>query len=361
VSDGDLDAYLATPFDLAKARACRDELRRRYDLSQYTTPAFAEDLDDVRRAMGYDRINLDAGSFGTYAALTYIRRHGEHVRCAYLASVVTLANRVPLYHAQAAQRALDELLQQCEQDPACHAAYPRLREHFAAVLARVRAQPVLTSVRHPVTGAMAEVHLSEPVFVDAVRVLMYSTERAREVPLIIERAMAGDFSPFGTAAVKAIRGFYTGARLGLHYAVTCNEFVARIRPEEVESATRGSYFGSWRVRRQMTLCNEWPRTELPADLLEPFRSDVPAVLVSGDTDPAVPPRWGEELKPSLPNAVHLVVPGGGHTPENACTRGIRAELFRKGTTRGLDLGCMAKLRPEAFKLPGESATAKPAP
>src|SRR5262249_36528339 len=150
--------------------------------------------------------------------LMYIRRHGEHVRSAYLASLVTLSNRVPLYHAQAAQRALDQLFSQCDQDAACHAAYPRLGKDFAAVLVKVHEGPVLTWVRHPVTGARTEVHLSEQAFADAVRVMMYSGERAREVPFLIEQAMAGDFSPLADAAVRTVRAFYADARMGLHYA-----------------------------------------------------------------------------------------------------------------------------------------------
>ncbi len=350
-SDNNLGAYLKGPFDPAVARSCRKELEQHYDLTQYTTAAFVEDLEDVRQAMGYDKINLDAGSFGTYAALMYIRSHGEHVRSAYLSSLVTLSNRVPLFHAQSAQHALDQLFSQCDHDTACHDAYPRLRDDFAAVLARVREKPARTWIRHPVTGARTEILLPEPAFADAVRVMMYSSQQARELPFLIEKVKAGDFSPFAEAAVHTSRDFYSGVRMGLHYAITCNEFVSRIRPDEVPAATRGSYLDAWRVRDQMAACEAWPKTDLPEGYLRPFRSKVPAVLVSGDTDPAAPPRWGEEVKSFMTNAVHLIVPGGGHTPDNACTRSIRNELFRTGSTHGLDLSCMAKLRPAPFKLP----------
>src|SRR2546423_6216590 len=84
VSDDNLEAYLNGPFDPAAARACRDELQRKFDLTQYSTPNFVEDIDEVRGAMGYKRINLSAGSFGTYAALIYMHRHPDHARTAYL-------------------------------------------------------------------------------------------------------------------------------------------------------------------------------------------------------------------------------------------------------------------------------------
>lgn len=355
-SDDNLEGYLNGPFDPKAARACRDELAKKYDLSQYTTPNFADDIDEVRAAMGYDKININAGSFGTYAAQIYMRRHGEHVRSAYLTSLVPLSNRVPLYHAQGAQWGLDQLFKECDEQVACHAAYPRFRADFAAVLHLVRKEPVATWVKHPVSGARTEIKLTERGFADAVRVMMYRSQRAREVPFLVEQALAGDFSPFAEAAVRASRDIYTGARMGLHYSITCNEFVRRIRSEDVEPVTRGSFLGTWRVRDQMAACENWPKTDLPADYFEPFRLEVPAVLVSGDTDPASPPKWGEEVKSFMPNAIHLIVPGDAHTPENACTRSIRSQLFRTGTTQGLDTSCMMKVQPVPFKLRGAKSS-----
>ena len=349
-SDDNLEAYLNGPFDAAAARVCRDELQKQYDLSQYTTPNFADDIDEVRAAMGYDKININAGSFGTYAAQIYMRRHGEHVRTAYLTSLVTLADQVPLYHARSAQEGLNELFNECDEDAACHAAYPKLREHFAALLNKTREQPVTTFVRHPVTGTRTKIRLSERAFGDAVRVMMYHTPR--DIPFLIERAAAGDFGPFAEAGLRANRGIYSGGRMGLHYCITCNEFVSRIRPEEIDPATRGSFLGSWRVRAQMAACQEWPKTDLPADYFEPFRVETPAAVISGAADPASrPPNANEIAKSYIPNAVELVVAGAAHTPEDDCTRSIRHQLFRTGTTQGIDISCVTKIQPPPFKLP----------
>jgi pimeloyl-ACP methyl ester carboxylesterase len=125
-------------------------------------------------------------------------------------------------------------------------------------------------------------------------------------------------------------------------------------PGETATEMAAEYLGSWRVKDQMAACKEWPKTDLPGGYFEPFRSEVPAVLISGGTDPVAPPRWGREVASFLPNAIHVVVPTGGHTPENVCTRSLRGELFRTGSTRGLDLSCVASLRPVPFKLPAHS-------
>jgi len=351
-SDDNLEGYLNGPFDAASARACRDELSRQYDLSQYTTANFADDIDEVRAAMGYDKININGGSFGTYAAQIYMRRHGEHVRSAYLNSLVTLADRVPLYHARGAQSGLDELFKECEQDAPCHTAYPQLREDFATVLDRLREKPVTTFVKHPVTGARTDIHLTPRTFADVVRVMMYREKGTREIPFLVEQALKGNFSPFAEAGLHANRGVYGGS-MGLYYCITCSEFVSRIDPSEIESATKDSFLGSWRVMAQMAACKEWPKTELPSDFFEPFRIDIPIVVVKGAADPtSSPPGWGEdEIKKLMPNSIYVVVPGGSHTPENPCTRSIRHQLFSAGTSKGIDTSCIKAVKPLPFKLP----------
>src|SRR5205814_9339645 len=61
----------------------------------------------------------------------------------------------------------------------------------------------------------------------------------------------------------------------------------------------------------------------------------------------------------MPHAIHVVVRGGAHTPENNCTRSIRTALFRTGTTQRLDVGCMTKVQPAPFKLLAIAAAQKP--
>lgn len=58
-------AVIGETVSMENIRACRDKLSITADLTQYTTDNAMDDLDDVRRAMGFDRINLFADSYGT--------------------------------------------------------------------------------------------------------------------------------------------------------------------------------------------------------------------------------------------------------------------------------------------------------
>jgi pimeloyl-ACP methyl ester carboxylesterase len=354
-SDDELQAYLVPIFfEGSRFSACREELEKKADLTQYTTPIAMQDLDEVRQALGYGKIHLEGGSYGTRAALTYLRMYGQNVRSAFLSGLSPLSNRSPLFHAAAAQRAFDLTVAECEAEAPCRAAYPHVREDLAAILQRLREKPARAQVSHPVTGAPAELLLSEPAFTDGLRVMLYSAERGRRVPLLLQRARAGDFTPFAEAALQSSRGLRSALRFGLLLSVTCSEDVARIRPEEVDRETAGSFIGSHRVRGQMAACAEWPKAEVPEDYFRPFTSEVPVLLVSGNLDPVTPPQWAEEARKSLPNSLHVVTPGG-HTAGNECIDSLARELFRRGTVQGLDTRCVAALRNPPFVLPTDPA------
>src|SRR5271155_4102763 len=126
---------------LEKVRACRAELEKRADLTQYTTSIAADDLDDVRQAMGYDKINLYGGSYGTVAALVYLRRHGDHVRTLTLEGVASPQYRIPLAFPRTTQNSIDQLIERCAADEACHKDFPNLKKEFAALVEQLEKTP----------------------------------------------------------------------------------------------------------------------------------------------------------------------------------------------------------------------------
>src|SRR6185437_3812652 len=66
----ELQSYLGYFFPLDDVRKCLTQLEPKADLKLYITTIAMDDIDDVRAALGYERINLFGGSYGTRAALT---------------------------------------------------------------------------------------------------------------------------------------------------------------------------------------------------------------------------------------------------------------------------------------------------
>jgi pimeloyl-ACP methyl ester carboxylesterase len=337
-------------FEGTRYRSCAVALAKKADLTQFTTPNAIQDLDALRIAMGYDQIDLEGTSYGIWEAIAYLHAFSAHVRAAILSGLVPLSNRAPLYLPAAAQRAFDTLVSECQSDGACATAYPQLHEDLATILRRLEERPAKVRVEHPVSGKPIELSLKASAFVDGLRVMLYSVENGRHIPRLLQAALAGDYQPFAQAALHYSRDFKNGIRTGLLLSVTCPEDVARIRSEEVASAVAGTFIGGYRVRGQMAACAVWPRAKIPEDYFASFRSNVPTLLISGNLDPVTPPQWGVETRKTLPNSLHVIVPGA-HVSSNACLDGLGRRMFETGRLKDLDASCVAEIHNPSFVLP----------
>ncbi len=283
---GDLEGpqgHLEPIFQPELFRACLEELRRRADLTLYSTPIAMDDLDQVREALGYEMINLIGGSYGSRAALIYMQRHPATVRTAVLKGVAPTALKNPLYHARGAQKALDWVFATCRDDPECNAAFPDLRAEFEEIVARLDEEPAEVTVRDA-SGDELTLRLTRRAFAEALRVMLYSSRTARRVPLLLHRARAGDYGPFVAQGVMSNRGLRDILAFGMLLCVTCAEDVARITPAEIRAATLDTFLGDARVRSQREICSFWPQSELSKDYAEPVTCDAPTLIVSGIFD-----------------------------------------------------------------------------
>ncbi len=349
-SDENIQGYLENVFELETFIECREALAEKADLTQYTTPIAVDDFDEVRAALGYEKVNLIGGSYGTRAALVYMRRHGEHVRTAILNGVAAVQNKNPLYHARDAQLALEEIFEDCQNDQSCQAAFPNLKEEFEAVLARLAERPARVKVTHPATGEEVEVLLSRDAFAEALRVMMYSTSASRTVPLLIRQAYEGDYSPFATSGVRRNRGIRGFLAMGLLLSVVCASDMPRISEEEIVTYTNGTFLGDGRVRSQKAVCEIWPSGEVAEDFGEPVNADNPTLLLSGVFDPVTQPEWGEITAKHLPNSLHLTAPAA-HGVGGSCIQEIIIKFVESGSLTGLKTDCVDLMKAPPFRLP----------
>ncbi|MGH9442498.1 MAG: alpha/beta hydrolase [Thermoanaerobaculia bacterium] len=351
---GVLESFL--PVD--GVRACRQALEPRADLRLYTTSIAVDDVDDVREALGYDRINVEGGSYGTRAALVYMRRHPEHVRTAVLGGIVPTDTRMPLYFARDAQTALDRLIAACGKDSACHAAFPDPAGEIAAMLTKLDRRLAETTLKDPETGKPLKITLGRSAAAQTIRFMLYSPITAAQIPLQVHLAAQGDFSRlaesaflFGNLVASVSDGFYL--------SVTCAEDVAFFTAAEAEKEARGTFLGDFRARAQKAACAQWPRGEVPAGFSGPVRSEAPTLLISGERDPVTPAAWGEQAARTLSHALLIVVPGGGHGFDGEkgaeCLDRLGQELIERGTEKGLDTSCAAKIEPAPFALKDDRA------
>jgi pimeloyl-ACP methyl ester carboxylesterase len=309
-----------------------------------------DDLDEVRAWLGYERINLYGGSYGTRAALVYVRQHGGHVRSIVLDGVAPTDMRIPLFAARDAERALDKLLADCEADTSCRSAQPGLAARVRALLQRLTDHPARVDVMHPRTGIRETVTIEARVVAGILFGALYSPLTASLVPALIARAEQNDFQNL-LALAYADEGSADNLSVGMQLSVLCSEDATRVTEEDVGRQSAGTVFGLHLLRGQLKACAIWPRGDVAEAYFEPVTSDVPALVLSGDLDPVTPPGWGESVARHLTKARHVTVPATGHgvigTP---CGQDLIRHFIERGRADDLDTSCVSRVRRPPFFL-----------
>jgi pimeloyl-ACP methyl ester carboxylesterase len=318
----------------------------------YTTPVAVQDLEAVRQALGYQKINLYGVSYGTRVALTYLDRYPDALRTVILDGVVPQDEALGLEVAKDAQRAVDLILARCSNDPGCNETFQDVGEEFQDLLSVLADQPVTTSLMHPTTGELTEVEFTRDQFVVAVRLLTYAPETVALLPLLIHTAHSeGDFTLLAAQYLVVNQSLGETITIGMNYSVLCSEDMPFLDDDEALQASEGTYFGDLQVRELKRICQFWPQGVVPEGYKHAVTSDLPVLLLSGEADPVTPPENAEKVAASLPNSLHLVAPGQGHNVIlRGCMPKIAATFIENGSATGLDTACLDDIKPMPFFL-----------
>ena len=294
-------------------RRCRDRLvGQGIDLSAYHSAASAADLNDLRLALGYDKLNLYAVSYGTRLALTLMRDHPEAVRSAVLDSVYPL--QINLYTALApnADRAFNVFFAHCAAEPACNSSFPDLRTNFYQLVDQLNAYPVSLSLYDG--GGEHAVRVDGALLIDVLFVGLYNPAVTASMPQMIHDISQGNYD-----ILRERLGLYfdTSSALGMQMSVQCLEEFPFNAAEDAYAAAQGvspqiASFYPASVQPLFALCKEWtgvapdPRENLPVS------SEIPALILAGDHDPITPPDWGRLVAQNLSHAYFHEFLGHGH-------------------------------------------------
>jgi len=326
--------------DPQRLAACRVELGKTADLVRYTSSPAADDLDDVRAWLGYDRIVLWGGSYGTKEAQVYMRRHPTHVAAAILDGVDPFSSRDPLFYAYGSQKGLEHVFADCAAEPHCAKAWPHLAQSFAKLLDGFRRGPLRAHIRTKSGAAPIPVTYSLGDFGYTIRGILYNPRQTSLLPQQISTAAySGNVDPFAQAYYDRASDLGGAISEGVYLTITCSEVQPYDTDEEIRW-TAGTFLGDYLVDDYRRACALWPHAKIPADYFEPLKSDVPTLLLSGGRDPTTPAEFAADVARHLSHGLHVVFPEGGHgNAEDECGLSIVKAFLEKNSVAGLDTSC----------------------
>jgi pimeloyl-ACP methyl ester carboxylesterase len=312
------------------------------DVTMYRTPEAMDDLDVVRQALGYGKIDLYGASYGATAAQVYLKRHPESVRTVVLDGGTLLD--IPVFErwASNAQRALKLLDRHCKADKDCAKAFPRWYQRFPALLKRRAGAPV----------KIGGVTVDAASTASAVDELTATAEGAAVVPFVLAKAEAGNYGPLA----RRIASFSSAsARIPIMPTVIeCTEPWAVADPARVAVDAKGTYLAySWpaSVTKGAQICAAFPPVDTTGEDWSRPRSDLPVLALVGGADPKDPIGNLAGIQEALPNGKIVFVPEHGHgVAHRGCLPVVIDQFLERGTTTGLDARCATLTPTPPFRL-----------
>lgn len=303
----------ANALSLAFLRECYLRLRTEgVNFSAYNSLENASDVDAIRQALGYDEYNFYGVSYGTLLGLHLMRTHPEGLRSVILDGVLPPDLNFILFVPQNENRIYDELFHFCSDEPGCQTSYPDLEERLFNLVEELDENPVMVRLTDPETGEVTHGRLDGKGLLEILFQIFYLEDSYAIFPYLVSALERGDY-----LVVETIWSFIAYDRTfseGMYYSVICAED-ADFYPDEaplvgVRPPIRARVKDD--LQAYLDACAFWEVDLLPPSVDEPVKSDVPALLLSGQFDPITPPSFAARAAGTLANAFNVVDPVGSH-------------------------------------------------
>jgi pimeloyl-ACP methyl ester carboxylesterase len=311
------DIRTAAGFDLAKslAKQYADKCNAKYgaDLAQYDTVQSARDMDQIRQAVGDDKLNYLGFSYGTELGAQYLHLFPHNVRVAVLDGAVD-----PLYgplkstakQLKGFEDAFDQFAQWCpDHDPCSTIGDPRQAVYGIVAAAR----------DHPLPAAGTSRQVTTSLVLTGVSEALYS----RSDWPALGRALADAQDGAGKGLLDLADQY--NQRFDGHYSnlfdafntISCNDSPpgpsdATIRAAAQKWSHDYPMFGL-NAAASLFTCQQWQPDRTVPPLPTAKDSAATALVIGNLHDPATPYQGAKDLAKTLGNARLLSWDGEGHT------------------------------------------------
>ena len=360
--DQNLNAAQSEELNNKALLECHDRLvKQGVNLDVYNSAQNAADIESLRQALGYDKLNLYGISYGTRLALTALRDEPAGIRSVIIDSVYT--PQEDLYAGTPANgaRAIEALFTACAAETECNASFPNLRQTFIDLKAKLDKEPVKFNITLK-SGEKKEMLLNGDGLVGLVFQALYDSSALPLLPRLISDINNGNYD-LAAGFEGAIISEADKISTGMHYAVQCKEEIPFDQQSAID-ATLKQYpvYAALASPHIIDACKTYGIT--PAGPIEnqPVKSDVPTLVLSGEFDPITPPAWAQEAASTLSKNFYFNVPRAGHGSSLSvdCPRNILL-AFLDNPTQKPNSDCLAAQAQGKFAVPPKASDFKMIP
>jgi pimeloyl-ACP methyl ester carboxylesterase len=300
-TEAGLTSYFREDFQSAWA----DWTKAGVAMTGYNTEQNADDIDDLRRHLGAEKVDLWGISYGTHLALSMLKRHGDRVNRVALASLEGQNQTVKR------PAAIDALLRQVDgllaADPAVRAAIPDLPALMRRVHAKLEAAPARMTAT--LNGAPVELQLGGFAIQLMAGGLIANPQTLVLLPKLYLGLDAGK-----TDVLAPFMNEFAGL-LGIAGMPEATDLASGISPARlalVRREAKGAVLGAALNFPMPQVLGAVPGIDLGEGFRAPLRIDHPALLVAGTLDGRTPLPEQDEVAAQFRRKSRVTVENAGH-------------------------------------------------
>jgi len=292
------------------SRTCAERFRKDgVDLEGYNTKESADDLEDLRKALGAKRICLWAISYGTHLSLATIERHESSIDRMILAGVEGLTQTIKL--PSNIQRHLEQIDRLVKNDPELAKDVPDFLGLMERVLGQVEREPAAVEITDTRTQKKTKVMVNKLT----LQILTAQSFGGGEasLPAFFYAMSKGDFSDAARGWMDFISGGLSHLGSAMAYMMDCYSGLSAARRWQIEEEAKTCLLEDIIDLPHPYVCDAWGNPDLGDAFRREPKSKIPALFISGTFDVRTPVSNAVEVRGGFPNSEHLIIEGAVHS------------------------------------------------
>ena len=291
---------------LGAVRRCRETLTREgINLSAYNTDESAEDIEDLRRLLKIEAINLLGISYSGGLMMAVEQKYPEHVRSLILDSPLPEFVNIDEQELANFNEALTAVL-----DANDGSLTGKFRAYFSGLNGKTFSMAYALK-----DGKVVTLHYGRNELLSVLKGKLEDYDEVKELPQVVRDMMAGKRERYVKEYFDGVFGG-SGSISGMRLSVYCSDKMAfedAALIAQQESAM--PWLAGFHVNDvYAATCRVWKVKPIEASTKKPFYSAVPALLGAGGLDDACRPVYNDMIHHYLFSSQRLLFEQRQHGP-----------------------------------------------